>query len=589
MVLWTEQYQPRTEADLVVNKKRVADVREFLVAEDARVLILKGPPGAGKAATLHALCNDLGLEVVEWSQVARSGAAKLARPESLTDAFLRFIANADRYPGLAPVGAAARPLIRGGRRIALVRDVPVTLLAAPRERDDSRGTAPDFLARFRILVRQGAVRRAVFCFNDAPEDFLLLQRLLAHVDPAQVRTVHFDGVPRTFAQRALQGILSQEGLSGQLGVQALAISAECGGDLRHAVNALQLAAAGLAREQPPLRSNRKTRGRGATKAVPSAADPAAAPQAGLRGASLGLFHALGRLLYNKRVPPPSDFDAAGGEGVVAPPTKRARKGSSGDLQAPEPKQLPHALLVPKSQRPPLYFVPEEVLSSSGSDPGKVVDWLFTNAPRFYGDASDLAELAGTLALADVLGGGGWVRRMEASGDSVDALRSWDSFHASLGARAVLDANLHPVPPAFGDPCNPAQGAAAASFNMVRPTIRDTDQLHQRRRELLETHLCSLAPQALGGARAGATTIRSTLPHVHAMLMSTRGGHPTLSRLPYALMQAVMELNTFGGSAPRIAGADGAPAHARGAAVDVQPEPAADWSVALKDDPVESFD
>ncbi|CAE8695928.1 unnamed protein product, partial [Polarella glacialis] len=252
--LWAEQHQPSTEADLVVAKKKIGEVKDFLgsSAHGRRLLVLKGPAGCGKASVLCCLAADLGFELVEWSPAmrgSRSQASAQPAGESLADAFLRFVAQADRYRCLEPSSSPApsssdfsRPASRP--RIALVRDFPFTLLeSGPGEA--SKGSSV-FIERFTAMVNSGAVQRAVFCFNDAREDHKLVTRLLAHVDSRAVATVMFDSVPRTFAQRALDGAARAEGLPPGA-VDTLALSMECGGDLRHAMNALQLAAGGVSR------------------------------------------------------------------------------------------------------------------------------------------------------------------------------------------------------------------------------------------------------------------------------------------------------------------------------------------------------
>jgi len=247
------------------------------------------------------------------------------------------------------------------------------------------------------------------------------------------------------------------------------------------------------------------------------------------------------------------------------------------------------MLVPKARRPPLYFKPEEVLASSGAEPSSVTEWLFTNAPRFYGDVSDLAEFTATLACTDA-----WDQHRFSHGGGSSSEASgppWDTLGAEVQARGLLDANLHPIPPAFGDACSALGGVAEGpAFNMVRPLLRDTARLRQRRMEALGTSLEMVGPQALGSVSTGSSALIRTFPFVDIMLKFTMGQHPTLQRLPHSLMRQLMELTAFDGSALRrgeeALGADRASRSEReaaAAAAAVQQRP-----FAPADDPIESF-
>merc|ERR1712151_523697 len=119
-------------------------------------------------------------------------------------------------------------------------------------------------------------------------------------------------------KKALDVVLQAESIPASA-ANNTAIAAECGGDLRHALNALQLACAGRRREVHVAAKASSKRGRGRGRASPLATqngstntadiqvgtqdDASAELEAdatmALRTASLGIFHALGKLLYCK--------------------------------------------------------------------------------------------------------------------------------------------------------------------------------------------------------------------------------------------------------------------------------------------------
>lgn len=529
MALWSEKHCPSCEAELVVAKKKVQDVKEFLVSSsrERRVLVLRGPPGCGKAATLHGLCGDIGFEVLEWkpSLARRPGQDGEEGRVSLSVAFLRFLAQSDRYRSLDVGGTA--PVRSGRPRVTLVRDFPFTLVS---KRES--GSSQDFLNRFWDLLSGEAVQRAVFCFNDESDDHRVVTEIFKKTPPQCTTTVNFDAMARTFAQRALTGVAKAEGIAGM--VDTGAIAAECGGDLRQGINALQLTAGG-SRERSF-----------ATRRLQKAVSGSSIGGEGLefRPISLNLFHAVGKFMYNKRLLP---------SGALSQETSRKRRKDT----AQEPQQLPPELMTPKSRRPQLYFVPEEVLDAANTEPAVVVDWLFTNAPRFYGDVSHLANFAETLSGVDSWGN--------------DREGSIDGLAASVQARAVLDANLHPVPPTFGN------SHEASSFNMVRPQLWDARRHKSRRLQALAATLEMIGPLALGPS-SPALVLR-TLPSVHMMLSLSRGQHAKLRSLPHCLMGQVMDLSSFDGTVSRTGKEEGD--FARRA-----PEWTADTWVSLPDDPIE---
>ncbi|KAI6129591.1 Rad17 cell cycle checkpoint protein-domain-containing protein [Pisolithus croceorrhizus] len=75
--LWVDKYEPSTEADLAVHKRKVEDVRRWLVEafeggpsrklrKYRRILVLTGPAGTAKTTTLRVLSRELGFEILEW-------------------------------------------------------------------------------------------------------------------------------------------------------------------------------------------------------------------------------------------------------------------------------------------------------------------------------------------------------------------------------------------------------------------------------------------------------------------------------------------------------------------------------------------
>eukprot|EP00435_Cladocopium_sp_Y103_P041347 s14_g11.t1 len=231
------------------------------------------------------------------------GVKRQPRPgddNSLTQDFLRFLAQADRYGALGQDARVRAP------RVSLVRDFPFTIIE--KSSGEAQSGSGEFLQRFAAMVNSGSISRAALCFNDSREDNRIVNKLLHPVQPHFVSQVVFDTVPRTFVQKALDRILANEGLPPT--AKTAVLGAECGGDLRQAINALQLLLGGSMRLNggaPPRPVNgRSTRGKKATQQEQGQAIDGTD---GLKSASLGLFHALGRFLYCKRLRPGSTTQA----------------------------------------------------------------------------------------------------------------------------------------------------------------------------------------------------------------------------------------------------------------------------------------
>uniref|UniRef100_A0A914Z4Q6 Cell cycle checkpoint protein RAD17 n=1 Tax=Panagrolaimus superbus TaxID=310955 RepID=A0A914Z4Q6_9BILA len=65
-------FEPKSVEDLAVNSKRIEDVKEWIRGmmkppdKRSKILLLTGPCGCGKTTTLKLLCNDLGVDFLEF-------------------------------------------------------------------------------------------------------------------------------------------------------------------------------------------------------------------------------------------------------------------------------------------------------------------------------------------------------------------------------------------------------------------------------------------------------------------------------------------------------------------------------------------
>ncbi|KAG8967515.1 Cell cycle checkpoint protein rad17 [Tulasnella sp. 425] len=170
--LWVDLFAPESEEDLAVHKRKVEDVRRWLVdALDGghRTLALNGPAGVGKTATIRVLAKELGVELVEWRNgMEMTSRATVRTPtatrnyESLSLKFQTFLERASSYhtlpftstqisssfslsssePKSTPTGKvspmpppppATSPRQGGRRQLILVEDLPNIIHQSTRE------------------------------------------------------------------------------------------------------------------------------------------------------------------------------------------------------------------------------------------------------------------------------------------------------------------------------------------------------------------------------------------------------------------------------------------------------------------------
>lgn len=151
--LWVDSHEPRLSAQLAVHKKKVEEVRHWLEKTDAslqlglpptpRMLVVSGPPGSGKSATLRVLARELGFELCEWVE-ARSQRwqapdadadanappyeSRLSQFSSFLTASMRTLSLALTPAAVTPAAGAAAGAAAAGlrKRLVLLEDLPVS-------------------------------------------------------------------------------------------------------------------------------------------------------------------------------------------------------------------------------------------------------------------------------------------------------------------------------------------------------------------------------------------------------------------------------------------------------------------------------
>lgn len=330
--LWSDVYAPKCESDLhrAVDKRRVGAVEDWL--RDAmrpfsprKLLCLTGPTGAGKTQTVRILAAKLGMRVVEWvcptSCRASDIEGKLTTPyQHELGAFRDFLLRSNRYAALGAERDASFGQQQSQAQLILVEDLPQLFNSEQQETFASAVSA--FLERSRfplILIVSDESQETPSLWRYLPP------KVLAAKTPsgeAKTHTIRFNPVTDLRVQKLLREILLNESVGTQLSQPDLiaSIVASCHGDLRQGIQTLQLmcfdqevpgfgdrqrhASAARALLQKfaaipdnpmPLQSSSSAGGgsNGKSSSGPSKFQ-------GQRDLSVGLFHALGKVLHGTK-------------------------------------------------------------------------------------------------------------------------------------------------------------------------------------------------------------------------------------------------------------------------------------------------
>ncbi|KAI9669088.1 MAG: Cell cycle checkpoint protein rad17 [Alyxoria varia] len=342
---WTEKYGPQNVEELVVHHKKVENVRNWLEVvlngkNPQKLLVLKGPAGAGKTTTVSLLSKVLGFKIVEWKNPSASdftGDDYVSVSSLLED----FMSRAGKYGGLelahkhhrkdTPPNSARSQSEQNEdeQRVIMLEDLPSvtgrssTGLMNFRNKmlqylaEHARPSYPTFqkdrsstVAPIVLVISESFVSTAN-AFENYTAHRILGHEILHH--PGTF-VIEFNSVAPTFINKALNLVLqkSSQGIvpSETPGPQVLQRLSETG-DVRNAVSTLELLCCRQSAQGVTGQTARKTdikskSGAKKTKAEIkkqpiSSEDNATLSLISSRETTLGLFHSVGKVVYNKRV------------------------------------------------------------------------------------------------------------------------------------------------------------------------------------------------------------------------------------------------------------------------------------------------
>lgn len=408
--MWVDKHKPHFLEELAVHKKKVEEVKiwfeerlQAAMDDHNNVLLVAGPSGVGKTATISAIASHLGATIWEWNTPtptvwsehlynANSGLQYMSK----LDEFEGFVERVRKY-GLTS------PTLKGSQAsvILLVDDLPVV---------NGRVAYGKLQRCLKLLVQLVRFPTAIVITNydkDDSADFSTRcwEELLVSLHNAGACKVNFNPVTINSIKKTLTTICRKEQREVSADTIEL-IAKSSGGDIRHAITSLQYLCLNPQRRPIlPLKERLDN--------IVCLDDASSLPFG--KDETLSLFHALGKFLHNKR-----ENDLA----------------TASDRDA--------FILKEKFMRFPLKMdAPEVVLCQAHGQARTLSDFLHENVLDFLNEEAidDAWLVASYLSDAEFLLSS--LNRLLTRDFGAENIVQ--SAAASVAARGVLFGNAHPVP------------------------------------------------------------------------------------------------------------------------------------------------
>lgn len=321
---WPERYAPKSAADLAVHQLKVREVRDWLktaLSNDRhrRLLVIQGPAGAGKTATIEVLSKELNFELLEWRNPQSVTGGEEYGEEGpfsagLSGVFEDFMMRATKFNSLELVSSRdkLKPNIAASipgrkKKVILIEEFPnILYTSSPLPMRSFRNTIKTFLERpsdglppLVILVSEptfGTDRNAFTAHR------LLSAEILGH---RRTRTIKYNAIAETFMLKALKSVLAQDAVATRRIMDPsdpVLKTLSSAGDIRSALMSLEFLAANAQRTGGRI-PTAKGKKKAATKLTKS--ETLSLQAVTQREISVNMFNAIGKVVYNKRMHPAS--------------------------------------------------------------------------------------------------------------------------------------------------------------------------------------------------------------------------------------------------------------------------------------------
>ncbi|KAJ7595664.1 Rad17 cell cycle checkpoint protein-domain-containing protein [Mycena floridula] len=431
--LWVDMYEPKTEADLAVHKRKVEDVRRWLdeaftggpsgkLRKYRRILALTGPSGTGKTTTVRILAREMGFEILEWRNAMAettgifddnayaSSSSEDPFHEALFSKFEAFLGRASSCANIftgpqkpenaSPSLEDSANLLPKGQLI-LLEDLPNILHINTRNR--FHGAIASLLGSTQVspvpiivIVSDAGMRGEVSderlangvwgrdSDNVVDIRTVLSRELLLGPYVSQIR---FNPIAPTYLAKALRSLLDTHfAASGSAPSKEIldVVVESANGDIRSAIMALQFACI----VELPKGKAAKNKGKNAARVVLESVTR--------REQSLALFHLIGKVLYNKRKGDPPSASAT---------AKDIQKDKELDSKLKDSPKLPSFLS--EHDRKASRVDVDLIYADSPIDSSLFSLYIHQNYGQFCNEIEEADGIADWLSWIDSSGGDQW--------------------------------------------------------------------------------------------------------------------------------------------------------------------------------------
>jgi cell cycle checkpoint protein len=506
---WTERFGPVNFDELAVHKKKVQDVKSWLQSvttgrERKRLLILKGAAGAGKTITVDLVSEALGIEVCEWrtSGITSSEEGLV----SMSAQFQDFVTRTGTFGALdftsndaLSIQLPKPPQDVDRRQLILIEEFPNTFSRTSSGLQSFRSAVQQYLeastpSMNSLFAAQAPpskpivpivmiISESLLSTSTASSDSFTAYRLLGPeiLSHAGTTVIEFNPIAPTYMTKALDVVLQKESKkSGRRRAPGPAVLKHLAGlgDIRSAISSLEflcLRGDDSGDWSGRVTFTKKKIGQDAPMSVMEAESLQMVTQ---RESTLGIFHAVGKVVYNKRESPAA-------------------------TDTPPPQPPTH---LPQHARPKVSEVnTETLLNELGTDISTFVAALHENYILSCGglDSEETLEHVNgcidALSDADILSPdrfGSNQFRQTYAGTGTDSLRQDEiSFQASV--RGLLFSLPHPVKRITPTQSNAASkngtsfGGKGAAFQMFYPASQRLWRRREETEQALDTVMSKL--------------------------------------------------------------------------------------------------
>ncbi|KAL8683014.1 MAG: hypothetical protein Q9186_001009 [Xanthomendoza sp. 1 TL-2023] len=343
---WAERYGPVSLEELAVHKKKIADVSDWLHGvfqhrSKKKILVLKGASGGGKTATVSSLANAMDVTILEWANPTVTDFSS-DNYVSTTTLFEDFLRRSGKYTSLDVSGggnagvANGIPVaddtpfnkgagLEGRKKVVLVEEVPNMFMSSSAALQSFRSSILRYLAASQ--AQEISSKSAANAAEDAAIPLIMIvtesqltnsssitdnftaYRLLGPdiLNHPNTDTIEFNPIAPTFITKALNLVIQKEARdSGRRRVPGPSVLRRLSesGDVRSAIGSLEFLCL-KSQDADDWGGRVASKGKKGAKTASSLTEMEedSLQLVTQREASLGLFHAVGKVVYNKREGP----------------------------------------------------------------------------------------------------------------------------------------------------------------------------------------------------------------------------------------------------------------------------------------------